>query len=442
MLNTTDIGELGKFLSDSGKETLSRLQGGEEIFAVGETLGLWRIEAFLGRGGNGEVYRVVHSVSQISAAAKVLIRTDDAAKRRFRNEIDCLIENRLPQFPRFFGCGEEKGRLYFILELLEPVDVPTDEKNIAAYLLQVCSCVRALHLSGIVHRDLKPKNVMRRPGGQMVLIDFGLAKAPFFAARPRTDISIVDGNVIAAGTPDYAAPEQLTGGEVSQAADIHALGRLANIAFGGNPPHSWAAIIRRATSSIPSQRYDTVDAFARAIRHRNRAKHCLIGCLAVALLSGGLGLYVRPIVRERQLWNSICETVNPEFQTDERGCAMVRLNNGHYVFKRPLVLEDNHDYWLLGPGILDASIQSKGSNTVIHLGACLILNRSEIPYEQAGIRYDFRMETYLNFTNQKKPESFPDSHFMGTEEYEVRFQGPETLREVRALMKQAGKDFF
>ena len=88
MLNTTDIGELGKFLSDSGKDTLSRMQDGEEVFAVGEMLGSWRIEAFLGRGGSGEVYRVVHSLSGISAAAKVLIRSDEPSKRRFQNEID------------------------------------------------------------------------------------------------------------------------------------------------------------------------------------------------------------------------------------------------------------------------------------------------------------------------------------------------------------------
>lgn len=448
MLNTTDIGELGKFLSDSGKDTLSRMQDGEEVFAVGEMLGSWRIEAFLGRGGSGEVYRVVHSLSGMSAAAKVLIRSDESAKRRFQNEIDCLIENRLPQFPRFFECGESNGRAYFILELLEPVEVPTDEKGIADFMLAVCACVHALHLSGIVHRDLKPKNIMRRSDGQMVLIDFGLAKDPLFSARPRTDISIVSGKVVAAGTPEYAAPEQLMGGEISQAADIHALGRMANAAFGGNPPHSWDAIIRRATSSIPSQRYATVEAFARAIRKRNRAKHCLVGCLAAALLSGLFALCFVPTVRERHQWNSICQTES--LQGTKLSSTVVRLYQGqgvrgHYVFKKPLVLEDNHEYRVCGPGILDASFLSKGSNTVIRLVNCLVLNRSEIPYEQSGIRYAFRGETYLNFPNQTKPETFPDAHFEGLddmEDAEVQFQGPETLQEVRALMKQAGKEFF
>ena len=223
MLNDTDIGGLDKFLASSGKDAFPRVQEHDNILAAGATLGSWRVEAFLGRGGSGEVYRVVHSVTRTPAAAKVLTRDDEVTKKRFQDEIDFLAQNQLPQFPRYFESGECDGRVYLVLELLEPIDVPTDEKGIAEYLTDVCSCVRALHLSGIVHRDLKPKNIMRRSSGEVVLIDFGLAKDTFVSARPRTDVSIVSGKAIGVGTPEYAAPEQFGLSQTDGRADIYSL---------------------------------------------------------------------------------------------------------------------------------------------------------------------------------------------------------------------------
>ena len=206
-----------------------------------------------------------------------------SAANRFRDEVAFLAANHLPQFPRFYSEGRIKGRPCLVIELLEPIDIPGSEKGIASYLLEVCACVRALHLSGLVHRDLKPKNIMRRANGEVVLIDFGLAKDIVVSPNPRTGISIISDKPVCAGTPEYAAPEQMVGGEVSQASDIHALGRIANIAFRGNPPRSWASIIRRSTSSIPEQRYPSVDELAAAIRHRNRGRHIAL-CLGVLSL--------------------------------------------------------------------------------------------------------------------------------------------------------------
>lgn len=283
MLSETDVGGLDRFLAGSGKES-SRVNGHNGIFAVGTMLGVWRIETFVGHGGSGEVYRVINSVTLEPAAAKVLTRNDEATKKRFRDEIDFLAQNQFPQFPRYFERGELDGRAYVVLELLEPLGLPSTEKGVADYLLAVCACVGALHRFGIIHRDLKPANIMRRKNGEVVLIDFGLAKDVRMSTGPRADVSVVSSKVVGVGTLDYAAPEQLTGGEISPATDIHALGRIANTAFGGKPPRAWAAIIRRATSSIAAQRYETIEAFASAIRARNRGRRCLIGCVAAAAL--------------------------------------------------------------------------------------------------------------------------------------------------------------
>ena len=478
MLNDTDIGGLDKFLASSGKDALPRVQEHDNILAAGAMLGSWRVEAFLGRGGSGEVYRVVHSVTRTPAAAKVLTRDDEVPKKRFQDEIDFLAQNQLPQFPRYFESGECDGRAYFVLELLEPIDVPTDEKGIAEYLTDVCSCVRALHLSGIVHRDLKPKNIMRRSSGEVVLIDFGLAKDTFVSARPRTDVSIVSGKAIGVGTPEYAAPEQLTGGEISPAADIHALGRIANAAFGGDPPRSWETIIRRATSSIPAQRYETVDDFATAIRNRNRFRNLARIGLAVgsiAVLAGVLffGREDIPLVRDvvqqsrfdalgetistnvvvqQLLWEKLetnklgmvilkeraCRTVTNELQV-----TLVRLKKGNHVFARPLNLKADHEYWIAGPGTLDASMVSEGSNTTLRLHNCVVLNRSKIPFAKSGIRYVFQGYAYLNFTSQIKPSGFSVMEFEGFDVSDaIRFKGPESLGELRKLQQKENFDYF
>lgn len=285
MLSDSDKECLDGFLRGSKPGDLPPSIRGDQAFPAGTMLGDWRIEGLLGAGGNGEVYRVVNAATKDVAAAKFLLRNDSASKRRFLDEAGFLAQNKLPQFPRYFGRGSHDGREFLVMELLEPYVVPSDEKGIAAYLLEVCACVRALHLCGIVHRDIKPKNVMRRPGKarSAVLIDFGLIKDAQSTPYPREGVSIVDEKVVGAGTPGYAAPEQMLGCEVSAAADIHALGRIANEAFRGNPPRSWAAIIRRATSSIPDQRYATVEDFAAAIRRRNRLRNAALSLLAAAL---------------------------------------------------------------------------------------------------------------------------------------------------------------
>ena len=477
MLNDTDIDGLDKFLASSGKDAFPRVQEHDNILAAGATLGSWRVEAFLGRGGSGEVYRVVHSVTRTPAAAKVLTRDDEVTKKRFQDEIDFLAQNQLPQFPRYFESGECDGRVYLVLELLEPIDVPTDEKGIAEYLTDVCSCVRALHLSGIVHRDLKPKNIMRRSSGEVVLIDFGLAKDTFVSARPRTDVSIVSGKAIGVGTPEYAAPEQLTGGEISPAADIHALGRIANAAFGGNPPRSWETIIRRATSSIPAQRYETVDDFATAIRNRNRLRNLARIGLAVGAIAVLAGVFfgrediplVRDVVQQSRfdalgetistnvvvqqlLWEKLetnklgmvilkeraCRTVTNELQV-----TLVRLKKGNHVFARPLNLKADHEYWIAGPGTLDASMVSEGSNTTLRLHNCVVLNRSKIPFAKSGIRYVFQGYAYLNFTSQIKPSGFSVREFEGFDVSDaIRFKGPESLGELRDLQQKENFDYF
>ena len=241
----------------------------EGAIAAGTAVGGWRIAALVARGGSGEVYRAVHAETSQIAALKILHRDDDAARARFAREISILSENNSPFFPAFYGAGEYGGRPWYAMELLEPFTLPSGDGAVASFVTDVCRGAGTLHALGYVHRDIKPANILSR-NGEPVLIDLGLAKATGGPAVPLGPApSIVDGHAVGVGTPGYSAPEQFTGGDIFPASDIHAIGILASECLGGNPPLCWRRIIRRATSSLPSERYRDCAAMARAIRLRH-----------------------------------------------------------------------------------------------------------------------------------------------------------------------------
>ena len=270
-------------------------------FAAGMSFGDWRLTAFIGRGGNGEVYCAEHTTLGTPAAVKVLMRDDERAKARFAREARMLAALRSDAFPRFFAYGEANGHPYLAMELLEPGDLPTDERAIARFLLKVCDAVAELHTLGYIHRDIKPGNILWRSVGARVprargragraslpslvpvLADLGLVKDTHpsnpQAFKPSNSPTTLGG----VGTPGYGAPEQMERGEATVASDIHALGVLADRCFAGKPPRAWARIIQRATSSIPAHRYQSVAALSRAIRHRNLMRTAIAIFAAAAI---------------------------------------------------------------------------------------------------------------------------------------------------------------
>ena len=211
-------------------------------FPDGIVFGSWRVTAFLGKGGNGEVYRVVHVSLGTSAAVKVLVRDEPRVRSRFMREVKLLSELRSASFPRFLEYGEANGCAYLVMELLEPGDLPSGDREVAHFLRQVCEAVAELHARGIVHRDIKPSNILWRMGGTRsvasavpVLADLGLAKdiTTSDMQHPMSDVTL--GGV---GTPGFGAPEQMERGEASVASDVHALGVLSDRCFDGRSADS------------------------------------------------------------------------------------------------------------------------------------------------------------------------------------------------------------
>lgn len=410
----------------------------EASFADGESLGEWRITAFLGRGGSAEVYQVENARTGALAAAKILMRDDAVAKERFRREVAILAKNDCPSFSRYCADGEVDGRPYLIVELLDQCPLPSGDKGIERYILAICRGVSYLHGQGLVHRDIKPSNVLRRANGEPVLIDFGLVKPISEGAlRHKDELSIVDGKAHGVGTPGYAAPEQFAGGDITPATDIHALGvLLENILQGRSgilSDSSWQKIIRRATSSISSERYQSVDEFVAAIRHRNRGRHIAICLLALAVLAGGVvlaGLWGRRLPEEIA-WNRLCGEVvatnvvrqelvevkwldkggmkipaerRSRMVTNRVEVVPVQLGGVTNAFANPIRLKGGREYWVTGPGVLDGTFLADGTNVTIRLRSGILRNHAAEPLGKVGIFYDLQDGAGLDLPELDEPD--------------------------------------
>ena len=263
------------------------------ILTEGDVLSEYRIVTFLGRGGCGEVYSARHEKLGSMAAIKILFKDTPDMRARFEREAKILAEKRYREFPQFIAYGEYNGRPFLVEELLVSRELPKEDKAVAEFLIKVATAVGRLHGIGFIHRDIKPDNILWRKSGEPVLIDMGLACMDGEGRKSATSLSIVDGKPLAVGTPGYAAPEQLIGGKVDAATDIHALGVLANACFSNRPSREWSRIIRRSASTLASQRYRSTDEFIRAVKNRHRIRNWAIGLSSIVAVCAIVGVWLK-----------------------------------------------------------------------------------------------------------------------------------------------------
>jgi len=209
-------------------------------------LGSYRLEAKLGEGGMGEVWRARHRMLARPAAIK-LIRPSSAgdaragaseeAIRRFEREAQVIARLRSPHTVDLFDFGvAADGAFYYVMELLDGIDAdslvrrfgPTPPERAIYLLRQVCHSLSEAQSCGLVHRDIKPANIFLCRYGEeydfVKVLDFGIVRA----ARDPADTSAVRTQENAVhGTPAFMAPEQAMGTEVDGRADIYATGCVA-----------------------------------------------------------------------------------------------------------------------------------------------------------------------------------------------------------------------
>lgn len=399
------------------------------LLPEGTQLAGWRVRGLIGRGGSSEVYRV-EGRDGSSAALKLLVRTEEANRIRFAREVSLLSDLPHVSFPKLLTTGEYEGRPYLVEELLESRDLPTTDRGCAELILSLCEGLSTLHRAGCVHRDLKPGNILFRKDGTPVIIDFGLVKRRIVDGLP-TEVSVVDGRPVGVGTPGYAAPEQLLGGSISYEADIHALGVLIDRCFNGHLRRGWSAIVRHATSSLPGQRYRTVEELARAVKRRRGGVWPLAGLLFSLAVAVILAIVLRPLASNEMAVQSSVPAVEQRFPRE------LSLEGRTVVFDKPVVLQAGETCRITGPGCLDADI-SGPTNALVVLSRCTVINRSPVPYPANGVRYRLDGGVYLNFINQRarlgnpvRPPSVMWPYDAALNE--VRFSGPESAKDLKSV---------
>ena len=212
---------------------------------AGLVLGDYTLRAPLGQGGMGSVWLADRSDGRYTGHAAVKLLNASLIGRegeaRFRREASILARLRHPHIARLIDAGlSPLGQPYIVLEHVdgERIDQYCEAGNLPisdrlGVFLEVLDAVAHAHANLIVHRDLKPQNVLVDREGQARLLDFGIAK--LLDPEPGATSTVTRAGESAL-TPEYAAPEQVTGGHVTTATDIYSLGVLLCVLLTGRHP--------------------------------------------------------------------------------------------------------------------------------------------------------------------------------------------------------------
>ncbi|GAC1342410.1 MAG: hypothetical protein NVSMB29_14080 [Candidatus Dormibacteria bacterium] len=211
------------------------------VIEPGVQLGRYVITDFVGRGGMASVYKAYHSGLDRHVAIKVLpdfFAQDPVARERFQQEAVAVAKLRHPNILAVYDYGEESGVPYIVSEFIEGGTL-TDRmagraltgEEVSRLLAPVAAALDYAHAQGILHRDVKPTNIMLGAEGMPILGDFGLAKM-LSGGQRLTQVGAT------LGTPEYMAPEQSLGQEVTVAADIYSLAVIAYEMLVGDVPFS------------------------------------------------------------------------------------------------------------------------------------------------------------------------------------------------------------
>jgi non-specific serine/threonine protein kinase len=203
----------------------------------------YRIDAELGRGGVGVVYRATDTVLQRPVAVKVLASsaTDPTFNLRLINEALVVAKLNHPNIVTVYDAGEHKGQPFVVMELVNGQNLrdapPASLPEVLIMARQICAALAHAHTAGVIHRDIKPENVMVltaaanvEPEPRVKLMDFGLAHTTDTPRLTKEDTLV--------GTLAYLSPELIQGQPASIQSDLYALGVLLYEVAAGRAPFS------------------------------------------------------------------------------------------------------------------------------------------------------------------------------------------------------------
>jgi CRP-like cAMP-binding protein len=269
----------------------------------GLRFGPFRAIEQIGAGGMGAVFSAVHASTEEAAAVKVLPiawGADDELHARLEREAAALRQLDHPNVVKFLDVGEVEARsgggYYLAMEYLPHAldrimraqyPEPLPPATALALAEGIATGLEAVHAAGLVHRDVKPSNVLLRPDGSPVLIDFGLVTVLAEVAQGRR---LTAPNVIA-GSADYMSPEQVAGAPLDGRSDLYSLGIVLYEMLAGYVPFAGLdplVTLRAHAETPPPPLPQTVPAgaravVARALEKRPDDRYPSAGAMAAAL---------------------------------------------------------------------------------------------------------------------------------------------------------------
>jgi eukaryotic-like serine/threonine-protein kinase len=251
---------------------------------AGQQVGAYRLVSLIGQGGTGSVWLAERADGRFKGRAAVKLLNFSlmgrAGEERFRREGTILAHLTHPRIAHLIDAGlTAAGQPYMVLEYVDgqTIDKYCDDRRLGVHarlriFLDVLEAVAHAHTNLVVHRDIKPANVLVSTEGQVKLLDFGIAKllepnAEWQPART-PESSAITREVGRALTPEFAAPEQLSGGALTTATDVYALGVLLYILLTGRHPagmsiSSRETLIKAIVSTEPPSLSDAARAVDR-----------------------------------------------------------------------------------------------------------------------------------------------------------------------------------
>ena len=266
---------------EKGRFTLPNATG-----LAGQTLGPYTLISQIGQGGMGSVWLARRSDGRFERQAAVkfvsIALAGPATEERFKREGSILGRLTHPHIAELLDAGISSGQPYLILEYVDgpPIDEYCDQHKLdlqtrVRLFLDVLAAVAHAHANLIVHRDIKPSNVLVTNRGEVKLLDFGIAKLLEGEGQTgaATLLTYEGGSAL---TPQYAAPEQLTGQPVTTATDVYALGVLFYILLSGRHPagsglRSPAELVKAVLDLEPRRASDATTADSKLIAQRRDA---------------------------------------------------------------------------------------------------------------------------------------------------------------------------